>query len=392
MSSDLEQRLEEMFATAPEPDPGAGEEALHRALRALQPVAAARRGLRAAVLVLAGALVLLVVAAGSLGAAGALHVSFGENEKQVPATSELLLPKGADGISAIVYGRLSATTKGGFGLQGLPVTAATMSPHGLYIAAGIGRSLVAVAPNGRHAWSHAIGGSCPRSDRVCGTVASVAWAPDGLRVAYVVRTDTRKLALHVIWGNGTHDTVVDRSAQGITPSWRADSLALAYVGSGGRPIVYDLGHESHRVIRWAAARPAVHLAYAPRGADLAVGTETAAMTIGRRDELVLRGQIRGIDWLGGELAVSERAAQHTLVRVYSMGGRSARLSQTVRLAAPILATHGRMVAVVSHETLLAGSLASLRPVLRFRLEPCRGGPFASWACETPIGSRDVDLG
>ena len=34
MSSELERRLEGVFAEAPEPDPGAGEEALHRALRA----------------------------------------------------------------------------------------------------------------------------------------------------------------------------------------------------------------------------------------------------------------------------------------------------------------------------------------------------------------------
>jgi hypothetical protein len=30
MSNDLERRLETMLAEAPEPDPGAGEEALHR--------------------------------------------------------------------------------------------------------------------------------------------------------------------------------------------------------------------------------------------------------------------------------------------------------------------------------------------------------------------------
>ena len=37
MSSELERRLEGMLAEAPEPEPGAGEEALHRALRALRP-------------------------------------------------------------------------------------------------------------------------------------------------------------------------------------------------------------------------------------------------------------------------------------------------------------------------------------------------------------------
>ncbi len=123
MSSELERRLDGVFAEAPEPDPGAGEKALHHALRALQPVAApARRGLRTAVLVVAAALALLVIAAGSLAEAGALHVSLGTQTKKVPLTSGLLLPKGANGISAIVYDQLSATTKSGFRLQGRPVT------------------------------------------------------------------------------------------------------------------------------------------------------------------------------------------------------------------------------------------------------------------------------
>jgi hypothetical protein len=377
-----------VFAEAPEPDPGAGEEALHRALRALRPVAAPRRGLRAAVLAFAAIVVLLVIAAGSLGAAGALHVSFGTQAKQVPVTSGLLLPKGGDGIAAIVYGRLSATTKSGFDLQGLPVTAATLSPHGLYVAAGIGRAIVALAPSGRRAWSQPLGAGCPRSDHVCGTVASIAWAPDGLRVAYVVRTDTRKSVLHVIWGNGTHDTVVDRNAQGVAPSWRADSLAVAYVGWGGRPVVYDLGHESHQVIRWAPARQIEHLAFAPRGTRLALGTETSALLVGRHHEVLWRGPTQGVAWLGSQLVVSGRPNQPWGApgRLYTVNPRGATLLQKIRLPGPILATHGRMLALVSHEKLLVGSLGSLHPVLQFRLKPCQGG------CEIPIGNRDVDLG
>ena len=54
MSSELERRLEGVLAEAPEPDPGAREEALHRALRALRPVAAPKRGLRAASLIQIG--------------------------------------------------------------------------------------------------------------------------------------------------------------------------------------------------------------------------------------------------------------------------------------------------------------------------------------------------
>src|SRR5207244_13623039 len=81
MSSELERRLEAMLAEGPDPDPGAGEEALHRALRALHPAAPPRRALRTAALAFAAAVVLLVIAAGSLAAAGALHISIGTKEK-----------------------------------------------------------------------------------------------------------------------------------------------------------------------------------------------------------------------------------------------------------------------------------------------------------------------
>jgi hypothetical protein len=189
--------------------------------------------------------------------------------------------------------------------------------------------------------------------------------------------------------------VVDRSAQGVTPSWRADSLAVAYVGSGGRPIVYDLSHESHKAIRWAAARPTVHLAFAPGGTQLALSTENAALVVGEHHHHVLwRGQTRGVAWVGNQLVVSERIVgrTYTVGRVYSVQRATLALARTVRLPAPILATHGRTVAVVSHKTLLAGSLDSLRPVLQFRLKPCQPGPFAAYICEIPIGSGGVDLG
>ena len=127
MSSDLERRLEGLLAEAPEPEAGTGEEALHRALHALRPVAAPRRGVRTAVLVFAAAVVLLAVAAGSLAAAGALHVTFGAKTKPRLAPTQLQLPEGANGIAAIVDGRLSVVIKGGFRLQGLSATAAALS-------------------------------------------------------------------------------------------------------------------------------------------------------------------------------------------------------------------------------------------------------------------------
>lgn len=266
MSSDLERRLDALFAELPEPEPEVEETALAASLAALRPSAPPRRGARTLVVALACAVVLLAVAAGSLAAAGALHVSFGHKPRARPPARQLTLPKGASGIAAVVGGRLSVVTKTGFRLEGLSVSSAALSPHALYVAAGIGRSLVAIAPDGRRPWSHPAGG----------TVVSIAWAPFGNRIAYIVRT-RRGLVLRLIWGDGTNDTVLDRSVRRVQPAWRSDSLALAYVGAGGKVIVYDLSHETHRGVAgltavrcshadlgWSGARPDVRCLARPQ--------------------------------------------------------------------------------------------------------------------------------
>jgi len=294
MSSELERRLEGMLATAPEPDVGAGEEALGRALAALRPAARGRRGFRAVVVVLAVVALLLALAAGSLAAAGALHVSLGA--RKAPATKQLSLPEGANGISALIDGRLSVVTKGGFRMQGLRASAGALSPHALYVAAGIGDSLVAMKPDGRQAWSHGAGGH----------VVEISWAPDGLRIAYVVAgKHNSRWTLHLIWGNGTHDETVDRSVRAVRPSWRANSLALAYVGAGGRPIVYDLAHASRRVIATRASGDVRQVAFAPSGRLFAVATRTQVGLLRPGfNEVDDRGQIVGIGWTGRWFAVA----------------------------------------------------------------------------------------
>jgi hypothetical protein len=294
MSSELERRLEGMLGAAPEPDAGAGEEALGRALAALRPGAPVGRGFRVAVVVLAVVALLLALAAGSLAAAGALHVSLGA--KKAPATRPLSLPRGADGIAALIDGRLSVVTKDGFRMQGLRASAGALSPHALYVAAGIGDSLVAMKPDGQQAWSHAAGGN----------VVAIAWAPDGLRIAYVVaRKHDSGRALHVIWGNGTHDTTIDRSVRAVRPSWRADSLGLAYVAAGGKAIVYDLAHASRRVVATRATGDVRQVSFAPSGKLLALATRTQVGLLRPGfNEVDDRGQIVGIGWTGRWFAVA----------------------------------------------------------------------------------------
>src|SRR4029078_10231066 len=217
-----------------------------------------------AVLAFAGVVVLLVIAAGSLAAAGALHVSIGAKPKPARPTPHLTLPKRANGVAAIVDGRLSVVARGGFRSE-VAASAAALSPRALYVAAGIADSLVAMAPDGRRAWSRPVGGK----------VVAIAWAPDGFQIAYVVHTGQRYV-LHTIYGNGIHDTLIDRSVRAVRPTWRADSLAFAYVGGGGRAIVYDLGHQSREVVAVEPPVPAV--AFAPSGDALALrGTSCVSL-------------------------------------------------------------------------------------------------------------------
>jgi hypothetical protein len=331
MSSELERRLERLLAEAGEPDPGAGEKALHRSLRALQPVAPPRRGLRAAVVVCAAAVLLLVIAAGSLAAAGALHVSLGSQAKVPSEPTQLRLPAGADGVAAVVGGRLSVVTRAGFRLQGLPTGAAALSPHALFVAAGVGDSLVAMAPDGRRAWSHPAGGR----------VAAIAWAPDGLRIAYVVQAG-RRFALHVIYGNGLHDSTVDRSVRAVRPSWRADSLALAYVGTGGKAIVYDFGYRKHTLAGTAA--PVTRLAFAPVGRKLLVGTADSAILAGKR---VTAGNIEAIGWLYGRPAAA--LGMGTTARIRSFGHAGRRLDNFVVPGRVLALTGGLVVTQTSGE-------------------------------------------
>ena len=120
----------------------------------------------------------------------------------------------------MAWGRLRLGTRAGVGVQRLAATTAELSPNALFAAAGLGDSLVAMAPDGRRAWS------APTP----GEVAAIAWAPNPIAVAYVVRRGTRH-ELRVIEGDGDDDRLVDPDVRPVRPAWRADTHALAYVGA-----------------------------------------------------------------------------------------------------------------------------------------------------------------
>jgi hypothetical protein len=395
MSSEIERELEQLFAQLPAPDPEVEERALAAALTALQPrqPRPRRRVQRLAILV-AAALVLLALAAGALAAAGALHVSFGRQSHHPSKTAnaggspQLQVPVGAHGIAAVIDGRLWLTTRSGLRLQGLPVSTAALSPHALYVAAGIGNSLVAMAPDGRRAWSHPTGG----------TVAAIAWAPDGLRIAYIVHTG-RHFRLHVIVGNGTHDHTIDRGVRAVQPSWRADSLALAYVAGGGKPVIYDLGHHSRRVISAPTGRDATRLAFAPSGSALAIATRNGFLLAGAGGRpnggSFKPSLIGGIGWLNGQIAVAVNPAypgdQGPFVQLFTVEhGEAIPMGQLIP-PAPIKALdteNGRLtIAVAASDSLRVLSSSPGTPTRKLRL--ARAPAFLTLPPSSRIGSLAV---
>jgi Tol biopolymer transport system component len=107
-----------------------------------------------------------------------------------------------------------------------PWTASTWSPRGLYVAAWRGRSLSAVAPNGRIAWTIV----------ARGTVRDAVWSPDGYRIAY-----RRDDVVAVVAGDGTGARVFARPVAPVAPAWRPGAPhTLAYVDAGGHVAVRDV--------------------------------------------------------------------------------------------------------------------------------------------------------
>jgi len=235
MSSELEHRLEAAFGRLPKPTREASSRARTGALAVLAPD---RRRSRVEPAIAAAAIAFALGAgAAALAATGNLHVRLGAPAKHARAIPKRLsVPAGTHGIAVVAGGRLWLTTKSGLRIEGLPVTAAELSPRALYAVVGIGSSLVALAPGGRRAWVHPTGGR----------VTAAAWSPDGLKIAYLV-SSARGTALRMIEGDGSPDRLLARGVFPVRPTWRADSLAVAYVDARGRAASFDLRTGSTRI-------------------------------------------------------------------------------------------------------------------------------------------------
>src|SRR5204862_4873476 len=245
MSTELERQLRAGFGRLPKPTREASARARAAALDALGPH---RRRSRGGLLLIAFAVAFVVGAgAAALAATGNFHVRLGAGTRPArPVPTQLSVPAGSHGVAVVAGGKLWLATRSGLRIEGMPVSAAELSPRALYAVVGIGSSLVALAPGNRRPWVHPTGGR----------VAAASWSPDRLKIAYVVAPPGGYQA-RIIEGDGSPDGLLVGHVGAVKPSWRPDALGVAYVDSRGRAAVYDLAtgkprtFDTQKCVGWA---------------------------------------------------------------------------------------------------------------------------------------------
>ena len=336
MSSELERRLERALGEAPGPDPGVTDRALRAALGALPSPGDARRARRRRLVLLLAACLAAFVSGGVTLAATGAHLPV-VNPEPAPqkATSgrhaaAADLPAGTS-IWAVADGRVVVVTKEAHlrTLHDPRVAAFSASPGSLYAVEGRGPTLRALEIRGqRVAWARRDLGGRP--------VAAV-WSPFPIRIAYLLRTE-RGYTVGDLWGNGTHPFTVDVAAARVTPTWRWDSKALAYVTASGAVVVHDvIGGVNRPLPQACGIRRPVAVAFAPAGTLIAVADRAGRVALvdstGARDPRCLNGPAGRphVAWLGASGLVV--AAGSSLTRYAFSGAETG--SRTVTAALPI---------------------------------------------------------
>src|SRR2546423_5736425 len=157
MSAELEQQLRAAFGRLPKPSREASARARSAALAAIGP----RGGRSSSVLVLVFVAVAFAVGAGAaaLAATGNLRVDIGARRQPArPVPTRLSVPPGSHGLALVAGGKLWLATRNGLRIEGMPGSAAQLSPRALYAVVGLGSSLVALAPGNRRPWVRPTGG------------------------------------------------------------------------------------------------------------------------------------------------------------------------------------------------------------------------------------------
>src|SRR2546421_5141385 len=154
MSTELERQLRAGFDRLPKPTREASDRARAVALVALGPSHKRSRG--GLLLVAFAVAFVLGAGAAALAATGNLHVHLGAVPPAPrPVPTRLSVPSGSHGVAVVAGGKLWLATRAGLRIEGMPVSAAELSPRALYAVVGIGSSPIAPAPRNRRPWGAA---------------------------------------------------------------------------------------------------------------------------------------------------------------------------------------------------------------------------------------------
>jgi hypothetical protein len=198
-----------------------------------------------------------------------------------------------------------------------PYRDATWSPHGLYVAAVRGSTLLALDPRGRVRWTLS---AVPRPRRP-------SWSPgNGFRVAYLSGA-----SLRVVAGDGTGDRLLARPVQPVRPAWRPGSgYRLTYVSGTGRirTVDADSGRPLWRTPPYA--RPPFALGWTADGTRLLALSSRALRLLDGRSGTVRKslGVPARAHFLDAELSPSGRTV--ALARFDERAHRSEVLLLSVR--------------------------------------------------------------
>jgi hypothetical protein len=268
MPSELERRLERALNDVPaEASSDAHDRAREAALAAAGSPAQSRGSLWRIAIAAAVAMVLVTTGV-TLAATGERPFTDTATITRPPQPARPhtgLLPRGAQAFSILAGGRAWVAIPGHPLLRGAPRSAIAVSPAAVYLLEAHGRRLRAVAAGS---------GRVVQTQRTAGLVSAAVWSPFPIRIAYLTEADGHR-QLHDEWGTLSHDYLVDRDVAAVVPSWRWDSLAIAYVRADGRVAIHNTTGGRNTVISPnCGLRHPTALAFAPTSGLLAIADRT----------------------------------------------------------------------------------------------------------------------
>jgi hypothetical protein len=268
MPNELERRLERALNDVPvEATWDAHDRAREAALAAAGSPAPGRGSLWRIAIAAAVAMVLVTTGL-TLAATGDRPFADTATLTKPPRTAGLhtgLLPRGARAFSIPAGGRAWVAIPHRVLLHGAPRSAIAVSPGAVYVLEAHGRTLRAVAAGT---------GRVVQTQRTAGPVSAAVWSPFPIRIAYLTEVGGHQ-QLHDEWGTLSHDYLVDRDVAAVAPSWRWDSLAIAYVRADGRVAIHNTTSGRNTVISPnCGLRHPTAMAFAPASGLLAIADRT----------------------------------------------------------------------------------------------------------------------